>query len=63
MRTGDMRRLDEDRNLTFINRYDNVCKRMGFNIVVIWREASVLHRNAGEDDLIERWIFLCTIVF
>ena len=63
MRTVDMGRLDEDRNLTFINRYDNVCKCMGFNIVVIWREASVLHRNAGEDDPNERRIFLRAIFF
>ena len=32
LRTGDMGRLDEDGNLIFINRYDNVCKCMGLNI-------------------------------
>tara|TARA_B100000459_G_scaffold127513_1_gene80680 strand:- start:218 stop:403 length:186 start_codon:yes stop_codon:yes gene_type:complete len=61
-----MGRLDEDGNLTFINRYDNLCKCMGFNVAgdtVIWHEASFLHRNAGDDDSTERWIFLCTIVF
>ncbi len=31
--------------------------------VVIWDEASVLHRNAGDYDPAERRIFLRTIVF
>jgi fatty-acyl-CoA synthase len=32
LRTGDMGRLDADGNLTFISRYDDVYKCMGFNV-------------------------------
>jgi acyl-CoA synthetase (AMP-forming)/AMP-acid ligase II len=32
LRTGDMGKLDDDGNLTFISRYDDVYKCMGFNV-------------------------------
>ena len=46
-----MGRLDKDGNHTFISRYDNVYKCMGFNVagdVVLWDEVSVLFRNADD---------------
>tara|TARA_E500000331_G_scaffold153733_1_gene149506 strand:+ start:110 stop:1090 length:981 start_codon:yes stop_codon:yes gene_type:complete len=44
LRTGDMGQLDADGNLTFISRYDDVYKCMGFNVAGDEVEASLIDR-------------------